>query len=175
MLEKNAIEEVEITTPGFYNRLFLVMKASGAWRPVLDVSRLNKFVVKTKFSMETTQSVFQSIQRGDWMVSMDMKDAYFHIPIHQESRKYLRFNFDSKTYQFRALCFGLSTLAKVVHLAGYKILLYLDNWLIIGRSKEEVLRARDFVMSLALELGIVILTRGYLLGKQSRMDRYGNE
>ena len=81
MLGKGAIEEVMSPTPGFYNRLFLVKKASGAWRPVLDVSRLNKFVIKTKFSMESNQSVLNSIQRGDWMVSMDMKDAYFHIPI----------------------------------------------------------------------------------------------
>ena len=167
MLSKKAIEVIETKTPGFYNRLFLVMKASGTWRPVLDVSRLNKFVTKTKFSMETTQSVLQSIQKGDWMVSMDMKDAYFHIPIHPESRKYLRFTFDSKVYQFRALCFGLSTapqvftrvlapLAKIIHLAGFKIVLYLDDWLVIGRTREEVLRAREFVLKLTLELGIII-------------------
>ena len=51
MLEKHAIEKVEDQSPGFYNRLFLVPKQGGKWRPVLDVSRLNKFVLKTKFSM----------------------------------------------------------------------------------------------------------------------------
>ena len=50
MLEKGAIEPVEDTNPGFYNRLFLVKKASGAWRPVLDVSRLNRYVIKTIFN-----------------------------------------------------------------------------------------------------------------------------
>ena len=57
--------------------------------------------------MESNQSVLNSIQRDDWLVSMDMKDAYFHIPIHQQSRKYLRFVFHGKNYQFRALCFGI--------------------------------------------------------------------
>ena len=167
MLDKQAIEEITTFDPGFYNRLFLVKKASGTWRPVLDVSKLNKFVVKTKFSMESNQSVLNSIQRGDWMVSMDMKDAYFHIPINSQSRKYLRFVFNGKTYQFRAMCFGLSTapqvftrvlapLARIVHLAGYKILLYLDDWLVIGRSREEVLKAKEFILNLAVELGIVI-------------------
>ena len=167
MTQKNAIEEVKDDSPGFYNRLFLVLKASGTWRPVLDVSRLNNFVIKTKFSMETTQSVLNSIQRGDWMISMDMRDAYFHIPIHPTSRKFLRFSFNSKTYQFRALCFGLSTapqvftrvlapLAKILHLAGFRILLYLDDWLVIARSREGVLRAKTFVLNLALELGILI-------------------
>ena len=109
MLQKGAIEPVEHPDSGFYNRLFLVKKASGNWRPVLDVSRLNKFVKKTKFSMETTQSVLLAIQEQDWMISMDMKDAYFHIPIHPNSRKYLRFVFEGRTYQFKALPFGLST------------------------------------------------------------------
>ena len=144
MLEKGAIEPVEDAIPGFYNRLFLVKKASGAWRPVLDVSRLNRYVTKTKFSMETTQSVLSSIRQGDWMISVDMKDAYFHIPVHPRSRKFLRFVFNNQTYQFRALCFGLSTapqvftrvlapLAKFVHLAGIRIILYLDDWLILAR------------------------------------------
>ena len=167
MLEKAAIERVQEINPGFYNRLFLVLKASGTWRPVLDVSRLNTFVTKTKFSMETTQSVLDSIQQGDWMVTMDMKDAYFHVPIHEDSRKYLRFSFNGEVFQFRALCFGLSTapqvftrvlapLGGIVHLAGFQIILYLDDWLIIGRSRELVLRAKEFVLNLALELGIVI-------------------
>ena len=167
LIKKEAIEEVKDNSPGFYNRLFLVMKASGKWRPVLDVSRLNDYVVKTKFSMETTQSVLDSIQQGDWMVSMDMQDAYFHIPIHPSSRKFLRFTFNQRTYQFRALCFGLTTapqvftrvlapLAKIVHLAGYQILLYLDDWLVIGKSIQEVLRAKEFVLQVAKKLGILI-------------------
>ena len=49
MLSKDAIEEVSGQNPGFYNRLFLVKKASGSWRPVLDVSRLNKYVTKPSF------------------------------------------------------------------------------------------------------------------------------
>ena len=167
MLSKKAIEEVPALDPGFYNRLFLVKKASGAWRPVLDVSKLNEFVSKTKFSMETTQSVLDSIQKGDWMVSMDMKDAYFHIPIHEDSRPFLRFTFNNKVYQFRALCFGLSTapqvftrvlapVSRIIHLAGFKVLLYLDDWLVIGSSKEEVLRAKSFILNLTNQLGILI-------------------
>ena len=167
MINKGAIEEISYIDPGFYNRLFLVQKASGAWRPVLDVSRLNKFVIKTKFSMETIQSVLDSIQQDDWMISIDMKDAYFHVPIHPESRPYLRFCFDNKIFQFRALCFGLSTapqvftrvlapLSKIVHLAGFRMILYLDDWLVIGKTKEELLKAKKFILNLVQELGIVL-------------------
>ncbi|XP_066962241.1 uncharacterized protein [Macrobrachium rosenbergii] len=114
MLEKEAIELLHAPlSPGFYNRLFLVTKASGGWRPVLDVSALNVFVQKTKFSMETKQSVLASLHQGDWMVSIDLQDAYFHVPIHPDSRKFLRFVFEGQVYQFHALCFGLSTAPQV--------------------------------------------------------------
>ncbi|XP_064103330.1 uncharacterized protein LOC135213279 [Macrobrachium nipponense] len=49
----------------------------GAGGPTLDVSILKVFVQKTKFCME----INQTIQRG-WMTSLDVQDAYFHVPIH---------------------------------------------------------------------------------------------
>ena len=153
LLEKEAIEEVVDPSPGFYNRLFVVPKASGGWRPVLDVSRLNKFVLLTSFSMESPRTVMDAVCRGDWMFSVDMQDAYFHVPIHPDSRKYLRFVFRGKVFQFRALPFGLSTAPQVftrvlcpfarwLHLLGVRILLYLDDWLVLAKSLQEALRAR---------------------------------
>ena len=94
-------------------RLFVVMKASGSWRAVIDLSLLNLKVLKTSFKMETLQSVLLSVQRGDWMVSLDLKDAYLQVPIHPGSRKYLRFIVFGQVYQFKALCFGLSTAPQV--------------------------------------------------------------
>ena len=47
------------------------------------------------------------------MVSLDLKDAYLQVPFHpdsrKDSRKYLRFVVSGQVYQFKALCFGLST------------------------------------------------------------------
>ena len=46
------------------------------WRPVLDVSALNEFVLQTKFTMESPRSVLRSVRRGDWMFPIDLQDAY---------------------------------------------------------------------------------------------------
>ena len=43
------------------------------------------------------------------VTSIDFKDAYFHIPIQEQSRKYLRFHVQGLTYKFKDLPFGLST------------------------------------------------------------------
>ena len=124
--------------PGFYSRLFLVEKASGGWRPVIDLSHLNDFVQLTPFKMETVASVLLSVKEGDFLASLDLKDAYFQIPIHGSSRKLLRFMSEGTVYQFRALCFGLSTAPQVftrvfaavsawAHSRGIRLLRYLDD------------------------------------------------
>ena len=59
--------------------------------------------------METPETIRASLQQGEWITSIDFKDAYFHIPIQEQSRKYLRFHVQGQTYQFKALPFGLST------------------------------------------------------------------
>ena len=109
LLNKGAIELAPLPSPGFYSRLFVVMKASGAWRPVIDLSTLNLRIQQTSFKMETLQSVLLSVRPGDWMVSLDFKDAYLQVPMHPDSRKFLRFMVGGKVYQFKVLCFGLST------------------------------------------------------------------
>ena len=114
LLDKGAVELAPLPSPGYYCRLFVVMKAPGAWRPVIDLSLLNLKVQKTSFKMETLQSVVLSVRAGDWMVSLDLKDAYLQVPMHPESRKFLRFVAWGKVYQFKVLCFGLSTAPQVI-------------------------------------------------------------
>ena len=94
---------------GFYSRLFLVPKPHQRWRPVIDLSRLNTFLHVEKFKMETPESIRTSLIPGEWISSIDLSDAYLHIPIHPNSRKYLRFCYKAQVFQFTSLPFGLAT------------------------------------------------------------------
>ena len=89
MLTKGVLEIVPEPDPGFYSRLFLVEKSSGGWRPVIDLSPLNQFVRQTPFRTETPSSVLLAVRKGDFLASIDLKDAYFQIPVHPSSRKLL--------------------------------------------------------------------------------------
>ena len=51
----------------------------------------------TPFKMETASSVLLSVRKGDFLASIDLKDAYFQIPVHTYSRKWLRFGRDSSS------------------------------------------------------------------------------
>ena len=129
--------------------------------------RLNLQVYKTLFKMETIQSTLLSVRRGDWMVSLDLKDAYFQNPIHLESRKFLRFMVLGNVYQFKVLCFGLSTapqvftrvmapVLRILHSLGVRLRRYLDDWLIQASSWEQVILALRTVLRLCNRLGIVV-------------------
>ena len=91
--EKGEVEPAPLPSPGFYSQMFVVWKISELWRPVIDLSVFIRFILKTSFKMETIQSVLLSVRQGDWMVSIDLKEAYLPVSILPDSRKYLRQNF----------------------------------------------------------------------------------
>ena len=167
MLAKGALEIARDPGPGFYSHFFLVEKATGGWRPVIDLSHLNDFVQLTPFKMETVTSVLLSVREGDFLASLDLKDAYFQIPIHGSSRKLLRFMSEGTVYQFKALCFGLSAAPQVftrvfaavsawAHSRGIRLLRYLDDWLVLSSSEKKAKQSVQALLSICHTLGIVI-------------------
>ena len=82
LLQKLAVERVQDPgTPGFYSWLLLV---------VIDLTLLNQYIKKQLFKMETVKSVQQSILIIYWAVSIDLTDAYLHVPIHPRSWFHVR-------------------------------------------------------------------------------------
>ena len=101
MLAKRAIRKIPLSTdvPGFYSPIFLVAKESGGWRPILNLKAFNKFVKPPPFRMETLRTVMDCLGEAHqqrlktsehlkdssmsetWAVSIDLRDAYFHVPV----------------------------------------------------------------------------------------------
>ena len=168
LLDKNAVELVQSPQSlGFYNRLFLVPKPNNRWRPILDLSILNNYLKTQSFKMETPETIRTSLQAGEWVTSIDFKDAYFHIPINSQCKKYMRFQIQYKIYQFKALPFCLSTapmeftvVAKEVKFLalkrGIRIHQYLDDWLVRARSHQTCLQHTQTLVDLSLELGWLV-------------------
>ena len=166
MLAKGAIEETSPSSRAFYGRLFTVPKSSGGLRPVLDLSSLNKFLKTIHFRMETPHSIRESIRPGDWATSLDLKDAYFHVPIHRNYRKFLRFVWNDRIFQFRSLPFGLSLapwvftkitreLAILARSQGIRLRMYLDDWLTLASSKVLSLSHTEKVLALTSSMGFL--------------------
>ncbi len=144
LLEKGAIVYVPHSNREtvFYSRYFIVPKKDGGLRPILDLRVLNDSIMQLKFKMLTLRQIVAQIRSEDWFVTIDLKDAYFHISIHPCHRRFLRFAFGGKAYQYQVLPFGLAlsprTFTKCVDAAlvplrpqAIRIMNYIDDWLIL--------------------------------------------
>ena len=163
---KQAIERVP-RTKGFYARVFLVPKKGGSYRPVFNLRPLNQSIAKKKFKMATVKTVASAIRPGDFAVSIDLKDAYLHVPVLSAHRKFLKFTFQGVTYQFKVLPFGLSSaprtftkMTRVVILycraLGIRLIFYLDDGLLLARPRQLAANHRDILVGLVLDLGWVV-------------------
>ena len=61
------------------------------------------------FKMETINSILRLVRKGCFMAKLDIKDAYYSIPVHEEDQKYLKFEFQGKLYKFTVLPNGYSS------------------------------------------------------------------
>ena len=169
LLLKRVIEEIPPTqlTPGFYSRLFLVPKKTGGMRPVIDLSILNSYLSVPHFKMETNRSIRACILPGMLTTKLDLSDAYFHIPISLASRKFLRFVWNNKVYQFLAVPFGLAVAPQVftrvfqtviahLHTLSIQAHSYLDDSLLKEFDSEILSRHTFLFIRLLLDLGFLI-------------------
>ena len=169
LLKKEAIVQVrDVFSLGFYSHLFLVPKPGGRWRPIIDLSALNTFLRPPYFKMETARSIRMSIQPGDWAISLDLTDAYLHIPIHINSQRYLRFAVEETVYMFRALPFGLSLspwiFTRVMNAimtsarcqTSSTMAAYLDDILVKHPQRQVLEQDRDFLLGFLQKLGFIV-------------------
>ena len=102
---------------------------------------------------------------GSWRPIIDL--STLNTFIDPESRRYLRFTMGRVPYQFRVLCFGLTTapqvftrlmapISAILHRYGIRILRYLDDWLILAESTTSCIQARDRLLHLCEELGLQV-------------------
>ena len=167
LLSMGAVKEIPFSRDNFYSRIFLVPKKEGAFRPVIDLSRLNKFVENFHFQMENISCLKTLLKRGDFMTCIDLKDAYLSVHVRKSSQRYLCFQLRNKTFAFQGLPFGLNTAPRVftklikpvaayLRKRGIRIIVYLDDFLILGSSIEESIANTWQTLTLLQRLGFTI-------------------
>ncbi|XDV34056.1 hypothetical protein PO909_004266 [Leuciscus waleckii] len=89
----------------------------------------------------------------------------FRLNVLPRHRPFLRFAFEGRAYQYKVLPFGLAlsprVFTKVTEAAiapmcerGVRILNYLNDWLILAQSREQLCEYRDMVLSHLSHLGL---------------------
>ena len=157
LLCKKVIKEVDHISGEFVSNIFLREKRDGGFRMILNLKPLNKLVEYHKFKMETLKAVINLVTKNCYMASIDFKDAYYSVPIALQFRKFLRFQFGNRLFEFTCLPNGLTSgpriftkLTKPVFAnlreKGHLNTIYIDDSIVFGESKEECfLNVRDTV------------------------------
>lgn len=167
LLGKGAIEKCNPNPRQFLSRIFIIPRSDGSDRMILNLKDLNRFIDTVHFKLEDGRTVRQLLNRGSFLASIDLKDAYHLISVAPTDRVYLRFQFEGQLYQYTCLPFGLCTapfvftkllkpvMTKLREL-GYLSVIYLDDILLFGSSFSD---CRDNVQKtccLLQKLGFVI-------------------
>ena len=116
--------------------------------------------------MENINTALHAIAPGDFLVSIDLKDDLFSIPIYKPRRKFLRFKWANLTYEFTCLPFGYNLAPRVftkvlkpvisrLRVNGYRVVIFLGDILLIGSSAVECLSQLFFLRNLLQGLGFV--------------------
>ena len=164
--------------------IFLVPKKDGGSRPVINLKRLNSHIVYQHFKMEGLHLLKHIIQEKDFMIKIDLKDAYFCVPMSQQHQPFLRFIWGGTRYQFTCLPFGLAPtplyftklLKPVVALLrrlGLRMIVYLDDIIVFNQTRERILRDRDSTLWLLQNLGFVINWKKSVLDPSHCMEYLG--
>ena len=96
--------------PGeFISPIFTVPKKDGNVRPILNLKNFNMFIKNSHFKMDTIHTILKLVTPICWMVSLDLKDAYYNVKIHSDFQKYLKFTHHGLLYKYTVFPNGLST------------------------------------------------------------------
>lgn len=103
--ELDAIEEC---SSEWANPLVPVRKANGKLRVCLDSRRINALTKKDSYPMRDMRGIFHRLESARFFSVIDLKDAYFQIPLKKESRDYTAFRTAKGLYRFKVCPFGLT-------------------------------------------------------------------
>lgn len=147
LVQKGAVSKCRPSRNQYLSPYFLVSKPNGEKRFVLNLKKLNMHIKCFHFKMEDSRTVSRLIDTNFYMCTIDLKDAYYSVPVARSHRKFLRFVFDNKTYEFNCLPFGLASapyvftklLKPVAHFLrsrGFLSVIYLDDIILMGESEK---------------------------------------
>ena len=167
MLQKGAICKSKMEENQYISGIFVRPKKDGRFRPIINLKHLNKDIEYVHFKMDNLSDIKHLLKKGDVMTKLDLADAYWSVGIHPESQKYLKFLWKGNLYQFMVLAFGLGPAPRlftkllkvpisILRRLNIRIIIYLDDMLIISSSVQEALKDRDTVITLLLSLGLTI-------------------
>ena len=151
----------------YYSNLFTRVKRDGSLRVIINLKKLTPQIEKQHFKMETIKDVIHMMRPNCLFGSIDFKHAFFSVRICENDRKYLRFQWKSKHYQFTSLPQGLGPASRLftkllkpvlAHLRsrGLEISAYIDDSITIHDPQSNFTEQMVYAVRMFDKLGFTI-------------------
>ena len=151
----------------FLSPVFTRPKKDGSHRMILNLKNLNQDIEYHHFKMDTLLVALTLITPGCFMASIDLKDAYYSLPIDEQHRKFLRFRWKGQLWQYDCMPNGLALaprkftkLLKPVYAQlreqGHVSTAFLDDSLLVADSELSCVKNIQATVQLLRSLGFII-------------------
>jgi len=184
LLESGVIEKCAYK-PTWVSPLKCVPKKNGGFRLVTNLFELNQYIIAPKFQYENVNSIGDIILPSDQLATLDLKNGFFHVKVHEQYRDYLGFRFQNNYYRWAVCPFGMSSspyyFNKILRAVttffrenSIRHVLYVDDILILAQDSlinEHI----SFVIQSLEELGFCINYEKCSLIPETRCDYIGYE
>ena len=96
MLDKKVIVETQHELGEFMSNISLRPKKDGRFRVILNLKKFNNFVRYKHFKLDCVMTCINMMKENCYMASIDLRDAYYSVPVCSRDQKYLKFEWNGK-------------------------------------------------------------------------------
>ena len=158
----------------FISPVFAVHQGSGdsaKWRPIFNLKPMNRFMEHKHFKMTGTGDWKALCRKDLYMASLDVKDAYLHIPSAREDIPLQRYKWRGAIWELRALPFGMAQapwaftkfmeplLRRWRRLHGISVLAWIDDFILGHPDKDHLQKALQEILDDLSLAGIRVNTK----------------
>lgn len=161
-----------------------VPKKGGKLRLITDLRCLNSYIEAPKFSSENMGCAINLIQSEDLMVTVDLKDGFFHIPVHPDDQKYLGIYWNGRYLIFTALPFGLNAspyffhkiircVVQALRKQNVRMMAYVDDFMLMA-GRDLIDAQKKILLDMLRDLGFLINWRKSMIDPDSTVTFLGH-
>ena len=163
--ELEMMEIIEKSNSPWSSPVVPIRKVDGCLRLCIDYRKVNAVTEPEKFPMPNLSDSIYSAHNIKFFTKIDLVKGYYQIPIDEDSRPMTAFSTQHNQYQFKRLSFGLRNsgiqfqrnMQEILsEFSTKKVIVYIDDILIISETFDEHLKLIEKVLTALLKNGIKI-------------------
>lgn len=185
LLDMKVIEEVSFVPGQFISPIFTRPKKDGEYRMILNLKELNQYIKYYHFKLDTFESTLHLVKPNCFLASVDLRHAYYSVSMARGERKFLRFMWKGKIFEYCSLPNGIACaprqftkLMKPVfsklRQMGHTNSGYIDDSLLTGDTKQDCEINVQDTLSVMEGVGFLIHRRKSVLVPTQDIEFLGN-